>query len=142
MPQSTPVTVVIEQVDLLSVAGRLDGQGLERLQSSVDELLAGGTRRLVADLSGVAGCDGRLFRLLSGAGELVGRRGGWLRLVGLCPPVLDALDQAALPDVLLVYRASVWASRGSAEPPRPAVPDPRSAAPVDAHRAAPGSSPR
>jgi hypothetical protein len=27
-------------------------------------------------------------------------------------PVLDALDQAALPDVLLVYRAAQWAGHG------------------------------
>jgi anti-anti-sigma regulatory factor len=140
--QSTPVTVTVEQVDLLSVAGQLDGQGLERLQSRVDELLDGGARLLIADLSGVAGCDGRLFVLLSQAGDLVGRRGGWLRLVGLRPPVLNALDQAALPDVLLVYRAAVWASRGSAEPPRPAVPHRHSAAvPASAQPAGLGSAP-
>ena len=58
------------------------------------------------DLSGVAGCDGRLFDLLARIEHLVGCRGGWLRLVGLGPPVLDALDQAELPDVLLMYRAA------------------------------------
>jgi anti-anti-sigma regulatory factor len=114
--QSTSVTVTIERVDLLSVAGQLDGQGLERLQGHVGELLDGGARFVVADLSGVAGCDGRLFDLLSKTSYVVGRRGGWLRLVGLRSPVLNALDQAALPDVLLVYRASEWASHGSAEP--------------------------
>jgi len=83
--QSTSVTVTIEQVDLLSVTGPLDGDGLGRLQSSVDELLAGGSRLLVADLSGVAGCDSRLFDLLSGpvtssgAGTVGCGWSGWAR---------------------------------------------------------------
>jgi len=116
------VTVTIEQVDLLSVTGPLDGDGLGRLQSSVDELLAGGSRLLVADLSGVAGCDSRLFDLLSRTSHLLGCRDGWLRLVGVGPSVLNALDQAELPDVLLVYRASGWASPGCAEPRWTATP--------------------
>jgi hypothetical protein len=28
------------------------------------------------------------------------------------PPVLDALDEAALPEVLLVYQAARWAGHG------------------------------
>ena len=116
MLQSTSVMVTIEQVNLLSVAGQLDGDGFGRLQSGVDELLDGGARLLVADLSGVASCDRRLFDLLSRTSYLLGCQGGWLRLVGVGSPVLNALDQAALPEVLLVYRASGWASHGSAEP--------------------------
>ena len=106
---SAPVTVRVEQVDLLSVAGQLDDPGLDQLQCRVDELLDGGARLLLADLSGVSGCDGRLFGLLARTQHLVGVRGGWLRLGGLSSPVLDALDQAALSDVLLVYRAARWA---------------------------------
>jgi anti-anti-sigma factor len=105
------VMISVEQVELLSVTGQLDDPGFERLCSRVDELLAGGARLLVADLSGVAGCDGRLFELLAQTQDAVRHRGGWLRLVGLSPPVLDALDQADLPDVLLVYRAAWWAGQ-------------------------------
>jgi anti-anti-sigma regulatory factor len=110
--QRTSLAVKVEHVDLLSVVGQLDGEGLGRLQSRLDELLDGDALSLVADLSGVTGCDGRLFDLLTRTSRLVGSRGGWLRLVGLGSPVLDALDQAALPEVLLVYRASDWASHG------------------------------
>ena len=109
---NAPVSIRVEQVDLLSVTGQLDDPGLDRLQRRFDELLDGGGRLLVADLSGVAGCDGRLFEVLARTQDLVGGRGGWLRLVGLGSPVLDALDQAALPDVLLVYRAARWAGHG------------------------------
>ena len=104
------VTVGVEQVDLLSVIGRLDDSGLELLQSRLDELLAGGTRLMVADLSGAAGCDGRLLTCWPERSAASGA--GWLRLVGLGAPVLDALDQAALPEVLLVYRAAQWAGHG------------------------------
>jgi hypothetical protein len=48
------------------------------------------------------------------AGTAMSRRAGYmygLSLVGVGPAVLDTLHQAALPEVLLVYRASRWASR-------------------------------
>ena len=112
MTIDAPVTIRVEQVELLSVTGQLDDPGLDQLQYRLDVLLDGGTRLLVADLSGVVGCDGRVFDLLARAQHLVGRRGGWLRLVGLGAPVLDALDQAALPEVLLVYKAARWAGNG------------------------------
>ena len=112
MPISPPVTIRVEQVDLLSVTGQLDDRGLDQLGWRLDELLDGDARLLVADLSGVTDCDGRLFDLLAQAQHVVGNRGGWLRLVGLGSPVLDALDEAALPEVLLVYRAARWAGHG------------------------------
>jgi hypothetical protein len=109
---SAPVTIKIEQVDLLAVTGQLDDPGLDRLQGRLDELHDAGARLSLVDLSGVAGCDGRLFDLLARTPHLVGRREGCLRLVGLGPPVLDALDQAGLPEVLLIYRAARWAGHG------------------------------
>jgi anti-anti-sigma regulatory factor len=104
-----PATIKVEQVDLLSVTGQLDDPGLDRLQGRLDELHEAGARLLLVDLSGVAGCDGRLFDLLARTQYFVGSREGCLRLVGLGPPVLDALDQADLPEVLLIYRAARWA---------------------------------
>ena len=53
-----PVTIRVEQVALLSVTGQLDEPGLDRLQCRIDGLLDDGVRLLLADLSGVAGCDG------------------------------------------------------------------------------------
>jgi anti-anti-sigma regulatory factor len=107
-----PVTIEVEQVDLLSVTGQLDDPGLNRLQRRLDELLDAGARLLLVDLSAVADCDGRLFDLLARTQHLVEHRAGWLRLVGLGRPVLEALDQADLPEVLLVYRAARWAGHG------------------------------
>jgi anti-anti-sigma factor len=109
MPQNVHVTIKTEPVDLLTVAGDLDLDGIGQLQKWLDDMLDAGARLLVADLSRVAGCDGRLFDLLARSHHMLDCRGGWLRLVGLGPSVLAALDQAALPEVLLVYRASRWA---------------------------------
>ena len=109
-----PVTIRVEQVSLLSVTGQLDDLGLDQLQCRLDELLDSGARLLLADLSGVAVCDGRLFDLLARIQHLVGRRGGWLHLVGLGTAVWDALDQASLPKVLLIYRAARWAGQSVA----------------------------
>ena len=109
---SAPATVRVEQVELLSVTGQLDDAALARLQRRFDELLDDGALLLLADLSGVAGCDRRLFDLLARTQHVVGHRGGWLRLVGLGPPVLAALDQADLPEVLLVYRSARWTDHG------------------------------
>ena len=106
------VTIEVEQVDLLSVTGQLDDPGLGRLQCRLDEVLDAGAGLLLVDLSAVAACDGRLFDLIARTQHLVGRCGGWLRLVGLGRPVLEALDQAGLPEVLLVYRAARWAGHG------------------------------
>lgn len=106
MSQTAELTIKTEQVDMLSVIGRLDVAGLGQLQRQLDLLFDGGARFLVTDLSQVVGCDRRLFDVLTRASNLVERRGGWLRLVGMGPSVLDSLDEAALPEILLVYRAS------------------------------------
>ena len=114
---NSPVTVRIDQVDLVSVTGQLDHRGLDRLQCRLDELLDGGARLVLADLSGVTGCDRRLFDLLVRTQHLATRGGGWLHLVGLGPPVWEALDEAALPELLQVYRATRWPGTVPAEPP-------------------------
>jgi len=103
-----PTTITVEHVDLLSVTGQLDGHGLDHLQGQLHDLLDGGSRSLLMDLSGVVGCDGRLFDLLARTKHRIGQRGGWLRLVGLGAPVMEALSHADLPEVLLVYRAARW----------------------------------
>jgi hypothetical protein len=43
---NAPVTIRVEQVDLMPVTGQLDDPGLERLQRRLDELLDGGARLL------------------------------------------------------------------------------------------------
>ena len=51
MPQSTLVTIEIEQVDLLSVTGRWDLEGLPPRTKGIDEPLDPGAWPAVADLT-------------------------------------------------------------------------------------------
>lgn len=115
MAQRTPIVIETEQVHLLSVSGALDREGLRELRKHLGALYDAGVRLIMADLCRVTSCDGRLFAVLVQSDHLLTRRGGWLRLAGLGPAVLDALDQATLPEVLLAYRASDQASRGVGE---------------------------
>jgi len=115
MAQRTRIVIETEQVHLLSVSGALDREGLRELRKHLGALYDAGVRLIMADLCRVTSCDGRLFAVLVQSDHLLTRRGGWLRLAGLGPAVLDALDQATLPEVLLVYRASDQASRGVGE---------------------------
>lgn len=109
LTSSELLTIAVDHIDLLTVTGQLDDPGLDRLQLQLDELLDGDTRLVLIDLSCVSVCDGGLFYLLARTQHVLEQRGGRLRLVGLARPVLDALDRAALPEVLLVYRAARWA---------------------------------
>jgi hypothetical protein len=95
-------------VDLITVTGRLDNVGLTLLRRQLVGLCADGEGFVVADLSGVHECDHRLFHLLSQAHRILTGRGGWLRLAGVGAAVLNALDQAPVGEVLMVYRASDW----------------------------------
>lgn len=99
-------TITTARVELISVMGRLDDAGLGQLRAQLDLVCASGHGFLIADLSGVRECDGRLFHLLSDAHQGLARRGGRLRLIGMGRAVLDALEEAPLPEVLLMYRAS------------------------------------
>ena len=49
---STQVTISTEQVDLLSVTGRLDDTGLTELRMQLEALVDTGTGYLVVDLAG------------------------------------------------------------------------------------------
>jgi hypothetical protein len=64
----------------------IDGTGRVTVPSAGD----GATSLL--QVTAQRSCDGRVFDLLARAQHLIGYREGWLRLVALGPPVLDALD--------------------------------------------------
>jgi anti-anti-sigma regulatory factor len=108
MALSTQVTISTEQVDLLSVTGRLDDTGLAQLRRQLQVLFDTGTRYLVVNLAGVTRCDYRLFDVLTRTHQVLTDRQGWLRLVGVGPTVRNALDEATPSECLLVYQASDW----------------------------------
>ncbi|MCA1697097.1 MAG: STAS domain-containing protein, partial [Actinobacteria bacterium] len=85
MSLSTQVTISTEQVDLLSVTGRLDDLGLTQLRTQLEALFDTGTGYLVVDLAGVTCCDYRLFDVLTRTRQFLVDHQGWMRLVGIGP---------------------------------------------------------
>jgi anti-anti-sigma regulatory factor len=81
MPQTPPLMITNEHVNLLSVSGRMDGTGLLALQQQINLLLDAGARFLLTDLSRAEHCDRHVFDLLARTNTLIQQRGGWLRLV-------------------------------------------------------------
>jgi anti-sigma B factor antagonist len=108
LTDSTKVTISTEQVDLLSVTGRLDNTGLAQLHRQLQALLDTTTQYLVVNLAGVTGCDYRLFEVLARTHQILTDRQGWMRLVGVGSAVRNALDKATLPEFQLVCQASDW----------------------------------
>ena len=106
---STQVTISTEQVDLLSVTGRLDDTGLTQLRMQLEALFDTGTGYLVVDLAGVISCDYRLFDVLARTHQVLADRQGWMRLVGIGPVAVNALDDARPSEFLLVCQAGTGA---------------------------------
>jgi anti-anti-sigma regulatory factor len=108
MSLSTQVTISTEQVDLLSVTGRLDDTGLTQLRMQLEALFDTDTVYLVVDLAGVTCCDYRLFDVLTRTHQFLADHQGWMRLVGIGPAVINALDEALPSEFLLVCQAGDW----------------------------------
>ena len=62
----------------------------------------------MVNLAGVSSCDYRLFEVLTRTHQLLTERRGWLRLVGIGPTVINALDDALPSEFLLVCQAGDW----------------------------------
>ena len=85
MPRNTHATITTERLDLLTVAGQVDLDGLGQLPKRLDDVLAAEARSHVADPSRVPGYDGGLFDLGAPTNQPLGYRGGWQQLVGQLP---------------------------------------------------------
>jgi hypothetical protein len=82
MPQNTHATITTERLDLLTVAGQVDLDGLGRLPSGLTTCSPprrGWSWRTCPEC---LGADGGLFDLGAPTNQLLGCRGGWLQLVG------------------------------------------------------------
>lgn len=90
---------------LMVARGVLDRTTVAHLADGVEQVLETGTRYLVLVLAQVTRCDKAALAELAEAARRLSRRGGWLRLVATSPAVVDALDHAALPDLVSIYHA-------------------------------------
>jgi hypothetical protein len=64
--------------------------------------------RLRVDLAGVISCDYRLFDVLAWTHQFLADYQGWMRLVGIGPAVVNALDEALPAEFLLVRQVGDW----------------------------------
>lgn len=110
---STPVRSSLDPLRIttrpglhLTVTGRLDLAGIEQLHERLQAALGDGIALLVVDLSAVSECAERLFAVLADIHTALRAREGWMRLAGLSPAALNALDTAPIPEILMVYRNS------------------------------------
>jgi hypothetical protein len=98
------------RVELVAVSGLLEGAGFAEWRQRLDATLQPGIRRLLMDR--VLGCQPPLFALLAEVYQVLAHRIGWLWLIGLSAPFLDALESAEAGQVPLI-------SRNSASSPAP-----------------------
>jgi hypothetical protein len=97
---------------VLEVAGALCQDNAAELRQRVEGLLVAGVRFLLVDLAEVDGCDPVVIGVLADAARLLEGRQGWLRInPSRDLPIAEKLDEATLPDLFAIYRASAGPSR-------------------------------
>jgi anti-anti-sigma regulatory factor len=97
---------------VLEVAGALCQDNAAELRQRVEGLLVAGVRFLLVDLAEVDGCDPVVIGVLADAARLLEGRQGWLRInPNRTLPAAAKLDEATLPDLFAIYRASAGTSR-------------------------------
>jgi hypothetical protein len=92
------------RVELVAVSGLLEGAGFAEWRQRLDATLQLDIRRLLMDR--VLGCQPALFALLAEVYQVLAHRIGWLWLIDLSAPVLDALESAEAGQVALISRIS------------------------------------
>lgn len=111
---SPPSLVVAERPGrLVSVAGPLDAPGTAQLEAQLMVVLTEGTAFLGLDLSRVTECGTELFAVLARVHARLRERAVWMRLLGVSPGVLAALQDAPIPHILTVYLTSDRTPRGA-----------------------------
>ncbi|MEV6597870.1 STAS domain-containing protein [Actinoplanes sp. NPDC051346] len=90
-------------IRVLSVAGEIDHDSVDVLRDAVEQALADGRDRLVADLSAVPFCDSGGLSLFVETHRRTTARGGWLRLAGPQAPVRFTLNVSHLDAYLNVH---------------------------------------
>jgi anti-anti-sigma regulatory factor len=118
---------------VVAIAGRADAPALRTLAGYLAGLVHAGARHFVVDLSRVERPGDDFLGMLRRFGDRLTAAGGALDLIGLTPRVLYALDDQALGEVFVQYRAAFegglrrWAAlrcpqgfEGVAEPGSPA----------------------
>ena len=92
---------------VLEVAGALGHDNAAELRQRVEGLLVAGVRYLLVDLVEAGPCDPMAIGVLADAARVLEGRQGWLRInPNRTVPIAAELDEATLPELFTIYRAS------------------------------------
>ena len=92
---------------VLEVAGAFGHDNAAELRQRVEGLLVAGVRFLLVDLAEAGRCDPGVIGVLADAARVLEGRQGWLRInPNRAVPIAAELDEATLPDLFAIYRAS------------------------------------
>jgi hypothetical protein len=96
---------------VLEVVGVLGHDSAAELRQRVEGLLVAGVRRLVVDLAEAGPFDPAVIDVFTEAARVLEGRPGWLRVIpNRTQPLPEELDEATLPDLFAIYRASLGAT--------------------------------
>ena len=93
---SLQITELGADVKLVALAGRLDIDGTQAVEASLNDLAQAGAGSLLVDLSRIDFVASIGIRLLLGAAKLKAAQGGKLALIGMQPLVKQTLEVTGL----------------------------------------------
>ena len=101
-------------VTVVALAGNLDSNTSPQAQQALDDILAGGARKLAVDFSKLDYISSAGLRVLLGAAKRLGGQGsaGALRLFGLNETVKEVFDISGFSTILSVFATEADALNG------------------------------
>jgi anti-anti-sigma factor len=93
----------VDGVTIITLAGSIDGMTAPGITEFIQEQIAKGNTKLVADLSGVAYTSSAGLRVLLGAIKETRAQSGDLRLIGVQHDVLKVLNLSGFTNILKMF---------------------------------------
>jgi len=97
---------------IVAIAGNLDSNTSPTAQQALDELLAGGAKKMVVDFSALDYISSAGLRVLLGAAKKLSGTGNGLRLFGLNDTVREVFEISGFATILAVYATEAEAVAG------------------------------
>ena len=93
----------VESVTVVAVTGSIDGLTADRLHTLLEQQVAAGNTRLVADCGGLAYTSSAGLRALLATVKRARGQSGDLRLAAVQPPVMRVLELAGFTTLLKIF---------------------------------------
>jgi len=99
-------------VTIVGLTGNLDSNTSPVAQTAIDEILAGGVRKVVVDFTALDYISSAGLRVLLGTAKKLKGAGGELHLFGLNETVREVFDISGFSTILAVFRTEAEALKG------------------------------